>query len=155
MTKDYDAPAAAGQGGDELIVGRDRAFWGTVRTEYEETDEPVQLICERHEISLYALKRATDMLGWRKRRPARFDRRDITMRMFRLLDTQIRILEAKMTKAGEAEVNVLGKLVATLDKLMAIRRADEPAPPRSAKSAREMSDIKQRLVERIEQLKRG
>lgn len=139
---------------DFPVAGLDRAFWAAVRPEYEDTDEPVALICARLEITQYALKKAVDVLGWRKRRPARADRRDIIMRLFRLLDTQIRILETNMTKAGEAEANVIGKLVASLDKLIALKKASDPAPRRS-RAAREMSDIKQRLIERIDQLKRG
>lgn len=125
-----------------------------LRTVYEANEETVLTICERHRISKTRLRKLVIAHGWRPRSPRRIDPRDIIGRLFRLLDAQITEMEQNMTKASAGEAAVLGRLVATLDKLIGMKNAETAARPK-ARRTKEISDIKAKLIERIEQLKRG
>lgn len=80
--------------------------------------------------------------------------------MFRVLEKQVMDLEMEMTemtrasrRSGGKEVVLLGKLATTLDKLMDLDgRAGEGR--RTRQRTKEMQDIRNKLIERIEQLKR-
>lgn len=125
-----------------------------IRVDYEGDELLIKLICEKWEISRSMLRSLVILHGWRQRHPRRIDPRDVVGRLFRLLDAQIRELEKDMTKAGAGEAAVLGKLVTTLEKLISIKKG-QTIVPQTPRQTKEMSDIKARLVEQIEQLKRG
>jgi hypothetical protein len=92
-------------------------------------------------------------MRWRWRSPKPINRHDIIERLFRLLDSQIEELETTMEKAGTAEVTALSRLVTSLGRLIEIKETEDAK--QKPRETRKMSDIKQRLIERIEQLKRG
>ena len=80
-------------------------------------------------------------------------RRSMIVRMFRLMDKVMDHMEAKVSASSESDVDLLGKLVTTLGKLIEIdRTAGKLSAPRQAK---EMLDIRDKLVQRIEELKRA
>lgn len=135
------------------IAGRTWAEWESIRPQYENQGERVVDLCARLGISRSSLRQAAIAFEWRLRRPRVIDRTDVIERLFRLLDRQVRNLETDMSKAGPNEAAVLGRLVNSLDKLITIRDANT-AKRHPTRSAREMSDIKARLIARIEQLKR-
>jgi hypothetical protein len=125
-----------------------------LRIAYEGNVIPVAEVCETWRMSRSTLRKLVILHGWRQRHPRRIDPSDVIGRLFRLLDAQIRELEKDMTKAGASEAAMLGRLVATLDKLIGMKNA-QAAVRAKPRRTREMSDIKARLIERIEQLKRG
>jgi hypothetical protein len=90
----------------------------------------------------------------RRSRTRRVNRRSIITRLFRLLDGQIAQLESQMTKTGEKEVAVLGKLASTLEKLIEIDNA-EPRRAEPRVESEEMKELRHRLAQRIAQLKRS
>ena len=80
-------------------------------------------------------------------------RRTMVVRMFRLMDKVMDNMEANMSASTDNDVDLLGKLVTTLGKLIDIdRAAGKLAAPRQTK---EMLDIRDKLVQRIAELKRG
>lgn len=93
----------------------------------------------------------------KKRKPATL-RREIIERMFHILDMQVRDLEEEINemhsekrRAGEKELVLLNKIAGNLDKLITL----DPAPPTTARRrTKQMEDLRSRLIERIEQLKR-
>lgn len=125
-----------------------------LRSFYESNVEPVKWICGRYRIGPTTLRKLTIRHGWRQRHPRRIDRTDIIERLMRLLEKQITQLEMHMTKTGVGEAAVLGRLVNALEKLIDMKKAEDPPRPK-ARRTNEISDIKARLIERIEQLKRG
>ncbi len=79
-------------------------------------------------------------------------RRSMIVRMFRLMDKVMDHMEQNLTASTDKDVDLLGRLVTTLGKLIEIdRTAGNRAAPRAAK---EMLDIRDKLVRRIEELKR-
>jgi hypothetical protein len=121
--------------------------------DYEGNVIPIRELCPLYGIGPTTLNKMVTLHGWRRRSPRRVDPKDLIGRLLRLLDARVRELEAGMNKAGTIEVAELGKMVTSLDKLIIMRKAEAAAAPRPGRT-REMSDIKARLIERIEQLKR-
>lgn len=79
-------------------------------------------------------------------------RRSMIVRMFQLMDKVMDHMEDNLAASTDNDVDLLGKLVVTLGKLIDIdRTAGNRAPPRQTK---EMLDIRDKLVRRIEELKR-
>ena len=124
-----------------------------LRSFYEGNVEPVKWICERYRIGPTTMRKLVLRHGWRQRHPRRIDRSDIIERLMRLLERHITQLEANVGKTGAGEAAVLGRLVNALEKLIDLKKANAPVQPKARRSS-EMSDIKARLIERIEQLKR-
>ena len=81
-------------------------------------------------------------------------RAEIIKRLFKLLSRQITLLEDAMDKKpSDAEVAVLDRLVGTLGKLIVIETRNKR--PSRARQSKEMENVRNKLVERIEQLKRS
>ncbi|HTJ57004.1 MAG TPA: hypothetical protein VL418_05500 [Devosiaceae bacterium] len=128
--------------------------WEAVRADYEGEGGTLDAICARHGISRSALSwRAKHHLWSQRNRTGNVDRPQIIKRMFRLLEMQLIQLEKDMTQTGDKEVAVLGKLASTLEKLIEIDNAaaEKPKPTRS----KEIHDLRNKLAQRIEQLKRA
>jgi hypothetical protein len=131
--------------------------WAAVRAEYEAGGAAGTLpeIAARHGIAPTALRARAAAEQWTRRsRTRRVNRRSIITRLFRLLDGQIAQLESQMTKTGEKEVAVLGKLASTLEKLIEIDNA-EPRRAEPRVESEEMKELRHRLAQRIAQLKRS
>jgi hypothetical protein len=84
-------------------------------------------------------------------------RRSIIKRLLRLMNHMVMKLENDMkpadAKAGATEAAVLGRLVTALGKLMDLERAESRMVPESQN--RELLDIRDKLVQRIDELKRN
>jgi len=135
-----------------VIGGKTAEEWEVIRPHYEDGPESIVQLCERFKTSKSAIRNASIAFRWRLRSPRRIDRKDIIERLFRLLDTHILEMETSMQDKGRGEAAVLGRLVGTLDRLIEIQDADTKR--RHPTASREISGIKAKLIERIEQLKR-
>ncbi|VAW23819.1 hypothetical protein MNBD_ALPHA12-1652, partial [hydrothermal vent metagenome] len=94
--------------------------WDIVQSEYANGDISVASICQKHNISFYALSKARRRLGWpsRYRRHAS-QRLDLIGRMFNVLEKQIEQIEGnEMNLTCDKEVALLGNLARTLEKLI-------------------------------------
>ena len=121
-----------------------------IRRDYEESNKTRAQICADHNISPPALQRVITQGIWRRRAPRRVDPNDLMMRMFVVLGDQLTSLEKDMTKSGTAEAAVLGKLATTLDRLIAIKRAEAKHQPRQ--QSREIDELRSKIAERIAEL---
>jgi hypothetical protein len=146
--------------GDESS-GADKARWERIRADYE-TGLSQAAIIERHGVTKSALNwRIKHELWPRRRRSSVVDRPMIITRMFRVLERQVVDLEMEMmemarskARSGDKEVVLLGKLAGNLGKLMELDvRAGEGR--RTASRSRKMTEVHHKLIERIEELKRG
>ncbi len=118
-------------------------------------------LVETHHVAMATLKAVIKRQMWPPRRRSRLvDRPLIITRMFRVLEVQVVDLEMEMAemarglkRSGEKEVVLLGKLAGNLDRLMDLdARAGEGR--RTRQRSKQMLDIRNKLIERIEQLKR-
>lgn len=136
------------------------ALWQRVRADYD-AGMTHQALIAKHGIAKSTLTGRIRRDLWPpRRRSSSVDRPTIITRMFRVLEKQVMDLEMEMTemtrasrRSGGKEVVLLGKLATTLDKLMDLDgRAGEGR--RTRQRTKEMQDIRNKLIERIEQLKR-
>ena len=146
--------AEADDAEDGILCNRTFAEWREIRPEYEGDDYTIAEICERHNTNKTAIRKAVIRFGWRPRAPRRIDRGDAIERLFRLLERQIKQLEIGGPVEGKDAAGTLVRLVNTLAKLTALRAAEIARRHREAAKPG-ISDIKVKLIERIEQLKRS
>ena len=144
-----------------MVEQEDEALWLRVRADRELGELNQIELAAKHGVTLSALKyRIVRDLWPRRNRSKVVDRPMIITRMFRVLERQVADLEMEMAqmsrdarRSGEKEVALLGKLAGNLDKLMDLdSRAGEGR--RTRQRTKEMHDIRTKLIERIEQLKR-
>lgn len=88
--------------------------------------------------------------------PAPPSRRSIINRLLRLMNHMIMKLEKEMkgkdAKVGDAESAVLGQMVTSLGKLMVLEQSESRMVP--DKQNQELLEIRDKLVRRINELKR-
>lgn len=124
--------------------------WDAIRLEYEGREFLPAVICKRHGITSAQLRYRREMEGWlsARARPPRQD--DLVARMIKVLEKQIRQLEKAVTDPIEKQANVLATQVKTLDKLIEMGAAKRNAEPASRK---DMTDLRAKLVKRLDQFK--
>lgn len=138
---------------DSHLAERPPEFWERVGIDYAANELTILQLLGKYELTKGEFDYAKSQLGWGRRKTPQVNRRLIIKRLFRLLDRMLEQLETEMTKVGDAEVTILGKLVQSMGKLIELETAtNAEATPRQTK---DMHDIRRKLVERIEDLKRA
>lgn len=124
--------------------------WNAIRLEYEGREFLPAVICRRHGITGAQLRYRREMEGWlsARARPPRQD--DLVARMIKVLEKQVRLLEAAVSEPIDKQANVLATQVKTLDKLIELGAAKRNAEPASRK---DMTDLRAKLVKRLDQFK--
>lgn len=144
---------------DESAPEDNAVDWAAVRADYESGEGTVAGISARHGITPSALNWRVRRQLWTPRyRGKGLSRPQIIDRMFRLLERQIIQLEQDMKETGEKEVAVLGKLATTLEKLIEIDKAESAKMSGSSKSPaqhKDMEELRNKLAQRLAQLRRG
>ena len=128
--------------------------WDAVRRDYETEGLTTNGICRKHGVTADVLAVRARRHRWKDiGRAGTTDRAILIRQAFAVLERQVQNLETtEMKDAGEKEAAVLGKLVATLDKLIEIdnRTTGGQAPAQK----REALELRARLVQRIEENKK-
>lgn len=128
------------------------ARWAAVGIDFV-ANLPLTEVCLKHGVTSDQLEDARRRFHWRRRRLGRpVGRHSIIKRLFRLLDRQIAHMEDEMKTTGEKEAAILGRLVGTLGKL--IEMEGDAAKTTKRRTTKEMVDIRDKLIRRIEELKR-
>jgi hypothetical protein len=139
----------------------DAAKWAPIQRAYESGDGSGADIALRFGVTLSALNwRIRRDLWVRRNRTKVVDRPQIIVRMFRVLERQVMDLEMEMSemsrnrsRSGDREAALLGKLAGNLEKLVALDlklTAKEPG----RRQTKQMQDIRNKLIERIAELRR-
>lgn len=124
--------------------------WASIREEYEGRQFLPTVICRRHGISVAQLRYRREMEGWLSARARVPKQADLVARMLKVLDKQIRTLEAAVDEPIDKQVKALADSVKTLDSLIRQGAAKPNAEPASRK---DMTDLRAKLVKRMEQFK--
>jgi hypothetical protein len=136
------------------------AKWLPIQADYESGKGTLLEVAARHGVTPQALKYRIRRDLWKRRHRSKVVNRPlIIVRMFRLLERQVLDLEMEMSemsskksRSGEREVALLGKLAGNLEKLVALDLQVTKEPKR--RQTKQMQDIRSKLIERIEQLRR-
>ena len=141
---------------ESRMADRPAAFWESVGIDYAANELTILQILRKHDLTKGEFAYARQQLAWTRRKTPQVNRQKIIKRLFRLLDgmlTKLEVQQTTMTTTGEREVTVLGRLIHSMGKLIDIETATNiEATPRQTK---DMHDIRRKLVERIEELKRN
>lgn len=124
--------------------------WEAVREEYEGRLFHPATICERHGITVSQLRYRRQLEGWLSIRGSPPRKADLVARMLKVLESQIRDLEKAEDMPIDKKAKVLADEVRTLDKLIELGAAERNVEPPSRK---DMSDLRAKLVKRLDQFK--
>ena len=142
---------------DSLTADRPAGFWDAVRKDYAANVLSLAAICEKHELTRGQFNDAKAQLKWKRRYSSSPSRNTIINSLFRLIDRVTSNLEIQMSNAegvvSDKEVNVLGQLVTMMGKLIDIQ--DSRAPKSPTRTTKQMTSIREKLAERIAELKRN
>lgn len=124
--------------------------WASIREEYEGRQFLPAVICRRHGISVAQLRYRREMEGWLSARARVPKQADLVARMLKVLDKQIRTLEAAVDEPIDKQVKALADSVKTLDSLIKQGAAKPNVEPASRK---DVSDLRAKLIKRMDQFK--
>ena len=124
--------------------------WAIIRLEYEGRLHLPNDICKRHSITIAQLRYRRQCEGWLSQRERRPKEAVLVARMLKVLEKQIRDLEMAKDEPVEKRTNTLATQVKTLDKLIELGAAERNVEPASRK---DMSDLRAKLVKRLDQFK--
>ena len=145
---------ATGQKNSETAMVDEAAVqgvdWAAVQLDYEQSNGSLADICQRFGVTEAQLRYRRERHGWTMRNEWGLRVLPLISRMMRVLDAQVRQLEKQMTEPVDKSVALLGTMTKTLEKLIELDEAQRAKRPAKRK---EMSDIRNKLVARIEQLK--
>lgn len=128
--------------------------WRAIRFDYEHSELSVTQIEERYDVSRPTIYAHAGREEWALRRPSRqTGRKALIHRLIVMLERQIRHLEINMSGSDEKEVTLLGNMARTLEKLIDLDRKNEGDKP-DKKRDREIDDLRQKLADRIDQLRK-
>jgi hypothetical protein len=141
---------------------REVPLWAAVKADHDTGNYTQQQLCDMHGVTRSALNWRIKRDTWTRRYSTKsVNRKQIIARMFRVLELQVKSLETEMNemergarRSGDREVSLLGKLAGNLDKLIALK-ATPGNKADNRKGTKHMEDMRNKLVERIEQLKRS
>ncbi|MBI4047106.1 hypothetical protein [Paradevosia shaoguanensis] len=136
---------------------KDDGFWAAVRADYEARQVSVEAVAMRHGLTVGKIAYAAKENDWKRRYLKHVKPESSFQRMFRVIEAHLIRLEATeitMETEGSKEVALLGNLCKTLEKLIEIDKARPQAKRNSGNQSKEMTDLTNKLVRRIEQLKR-
>lgn len=136
----------------KLSTSRDAVDLVQLKQDYEAGELPLSNIYVEYGIGSRALQSFVVSQGWRKRRPRAVDRSGVIARLFHLLERKIAYLEKDMDEKNAAEAAELSRMVASLDKLIAIEDAELHKRSRSKAPSKAMVEIRARVAERLAQL---
>ena len=142
---------------DSLTADRPPGFWDEVHKDYAAGVLSLRAIYEKHGLTQGQFVYAKKQLRWNRRYSSAVTRKTIINSLFRLIDRLTTNLEIQMSNTegvvSDKEVSVLGQLVTMMGKLIAIE--DTQSPKRTARETKQMTSIREKLVERIAELKRN
>ncbi len=112
---------------------------------------------ERHGVTVDHIIKRAKADCWTMRRKPSLSRSQVISRMFGVLAAQIQELEAKMadekrTGPDDKEAALLSTLARTLEKLIALERGEKGQ--RADRAQRDIRALREKLAQRIDQLKR-
>lgn len=137
----------------ELAIPADIA-WAPIRIDYEARGLTLNAVSEKHGVPLDRLQDHARKAKWQRDDSDVTDRRILINQLLALLERQIKQVNDEMKTTGEKEVAVLNKLATSLEKLIAMDKA-EASQKAGGTETREMADIRIKLAKRINALTKG
>jgi hypothetical protein len=133
---------------------RDDAFWAPIQADYETGSETLDAVVEKYDITKGALMWRAKTHVWRRRNKRMgASGPSLLARLFRLLERQVFQLESETSPMSDKEAAMLGRVAATLEKLMQIENAS--ASPKAPKPhSKDLEELRKKVARRFEELAR-
>jgi hypothetical protein len=132
---------------------RQAVDWSAVQLDYEQNNGTLSEIYLRHGVTAAQVRQRRERQGWQVRSHWGLRVGPLINRMLRVLDGQVRALEKHdMNEPVVKNAALLGTMTKTLEKLIELSEGQRQGQPEKRK---DVSDLRNKLAERIEQLKRG
>jgi hypothetical protein len=131
--------------------------WAEIRRAYEAPGQSVKAICAAFGVASWTLHDRVKAEGWTVRKPRRKGRERLVERLFLVLERQVKEVEARMSARNgipvdDKEAKLLDSLARTLGKLMELDASEKART--GGQPSRDLRAAREKLVERIDQLKR-
>lgn len=141
---------------DKLGSKRSAAAWKAIRADYESATLTLNSICQIHSLALQDLLARAKASGWRRDGADAIDRRILINKLLGLLERQIEQLDlTAVAPTSDKDVAVLNKLAASLEKLIAMDKAEASGNRADDEETDEVRDIRIKLAKRIDALTKG
>ena len=131
---------------------RPPGFWDGVEMDYF-GGEKLTDIYRRHDITKGEFDHHRREANWPLRNKAPVNRERLVGRLFWLINHHIRAIEKNVDKGIPADPALLNQLVGSLGRLL--RFETNTKKSEASRETEELSDIREKLVRRIEELKRN
>lgn len=142
MTENSEAPAPTSD-------------WVAIRHDYENRIGTLDELAARHGVTRSAISWRVKRQCWRSRNTATgASGPALKVRLLRLIERQLFHLEEETGRMSDKDIAVMGRLAATLEKLMSDETKVRSAPP-PKQPGNEMRDLRDKLMARIERLSRS
>ena len=128
---------------------RSPEYWADVHMDYMGNEKMVD-IYRRHDLTKGEFDYHRRIAGWPMRNKAPVNREKLVGRIFWLINHHIARLETNMESTSQADAALLNQLVGSLGRLI---RFESGAAAGKKRSSRDLQDIREKLVRRIEELK--
>jgi hypothetical protein len=132
---------------------RPPGFWEPVKDAYF-GGERILDVCAHFGITKGEFAYFRRQAGWPMRNKAPVNRERLVGRIYWLMNKHIAAMEREMDAGNQKDVAVLNQLVGSLSRLMRYE-ANASGTARQKKATDDLIDIREKLVRRIEELKRG
>jgi hypothetical protein len=126
--------------------------WAAIRIAYEARSASAKAISAQHGITAAQLRYRREKEGWVGSHTRIVSHADLIRRMLKVLDKHLRILEKPMTGPVDKDAMLLSTMTKTLEKLTEMGNAARAGQPAQKK---DISDLRDKVAKRIEQLKQG
>lgn len=135
------------------MAGKAEPDWTAIRTEYETGSTPVVELASAHGISMQALRRRRLEEGWQLRhtKATGAGHDALIGQLFGLFETQLAQMSDIADTEAPPEVQALGHMARTLDKLIELDIASQAAH-KSKPASPQLADLRKRLSRRIFEL---
>lgn len=134
---------------------RGQARLKKIRADYEGRALTLNAISRRYEMSLPQLLEHARAQQWQRPDSDLADRRILINQLLGLLERQIEQLDMTVATTGDKDVAVLNKLAASLEKLIAMNKAEASGKDADDAESDEVRDIRIKLAKRIDALTKG
>lgn len=132
---------------------RPAGFWNAVEIEYRGGTKLTEIYAH-FELTKGEFDTRRDAGGWPRRNYAPVDQQRLIRRLFWLVNKHVIQMERNMVAGGDKDIAVLNQLVGTVGKLIRFELVTTPIGKRQNRT-KSLAGIREKLVARIEELKRG
>lgn len=134
---------------------RSEPDWEAVGRDYQDGNGTRAEICERYGINAYGLQVRIQRHGWLMRQPrGPSARRQLITRLIIMFEEKVIKMEIAPSEAVQKEIELLGNMAKTLEKLCELERAGGGAGQAPRMKERDLAALRRRLAKRIDDLAR-